>query len=205
MQATTNDRPHKSNRGFTLLEMLVAVTIVLILVALVIPARNSMLAGGKTIQCVSKLKSWSTAISLYSSENQGVLVANQPEPPYEPWASLGNAGPYWRYFIKDNLKEASTVLLLRRCPAESSTAPSYAFNKAIHNLRLASILRPGKTPVLVDCTPNKLYLLNTAADWMAGISARHANKANVLFLDGHVETLAKESILALRQDDPTIP
>lgn len=198
-------RPSSGRNAFTLLELVVAVSIVLILAALVFPLRDSFLAGGKTVQCISRLKSWSSAISSYSAENQGVVVAYQIESPYEPWASLGDAGPYWRYFINNNLKEGKVVQLLRRCPADPTTAPSYAFNKAIHNMRLAAVARLAKTLLLVDSKPNVLYLENSDASWSDRIVTRHANKANVLFLDGHVETLDREAILALRQENPATP
>jgi len=191
-----------NRKGFTLVEVLAAIAIIALLVVISVPATKSVMAGGKRTQCVSHLKSWAYAFSSYAAENQGVLVAYQND---QPWASIATGAPYWRYFITDNLKQGQTVRLLRECPADSSKLPGYSFNKALQNKRVFAIEKPSKTIVLADSTPNRLYFLNSGGDWSSNVVPRHGNNANVLFIDGHVETLTKNDILDVWRENPVLP
>lgn len=67
-----NMPPHQQRpRGFTLLELLVAVAIVAILAALLLPTVNSMVSASKAAACVSNLRTLGAALQTYIAENDG--------------------------------------------------------------------------------------------------------------------------------------
>ncbi len=62
--------------GFTLIELLVVISIVVMLMALLLPALQRARKQARAVVCQANLKQWGTTIALYTEENQGRLPQN---------------------------------------------------------------------------------------------------------------------------------
>jgi len=61
----------KYKKGFTLLEIMIVVSIIAILVAIIIPRIKKMEGRAKMVSCISNLKNIATAVNIYSNETMG--------------------------------------------------------------------------------------------------------------------------------------
>ncbi len=93
--------------AWTLMEMLVAIVIIVILAALVIPALSSALERGKAAKCMANMRSIGVAVAAYASENDGRFPrggwgdgGNSWSPPVTPGATLGWLVDIWSYIGK---------------------------------------------------------------------------------------------------------
>jgi prepilin-type N-terminal cleavage/methylation domain-containing protein len=71
-----------SDRAFTLVELLVVITIVAILAALLLPALAAAKANGKRITCISNLRQIGLAVRTYSIDYGGLIPYGPKAPPF---------------------------------------------------------------------------------------------------------------------------
>ncbi len=60
-----------SNRGFTLVELLVVIGIIALLIAILMPALSSARAQAKSVASLSNLRQLGIGLTLYRNENRG--------------------------------------------------------------------------------------------------------------------------------------
>ena len=60
---------HKRLRGFTLVELLVVISIIALLLSIMMPALNLARRQAKKVICLTNLKQWALAFSMYTLEN----------------------------------------------------------------------------------------------------------------------------------------
>ena len=65
----------RSNRAFSLVELLVVIGIIAILISMLLPAMNKARESAKTLQCATQLRQIGVAIHAYASSNRGMTPA----------------------------------------------------------------------------------------------------------------------------------
>ncbi len=94
--------------GFTLVELLVVIGIIVVLIGLLIPALRKARQASMRTQCLANIRSMETAQMLYASEQHNLLV----EPGDGSYAVQGS----WIGMLEPYAGKA----LVRRCPADAS-------------------------------------------------------------------------------------
>ncbi len=230
--------------GFTLIEILIVITIIVVLAGIVFTASRKMLSSARSATCAGNLREVSVAVAGYSADNHMKIppyVLNNPDgtgysPLFEVLRPYLGGG--------DRLTEISAC----ECPEQKITKSDpleftlgYSGNPQLlvngrdsdHGgsqapedlgplVRMAAVHRPAEVFLFIDAGQREpsgwaTTILNKvgksggeskANDQMTGrpfmddepepgggsVYYRHNGKANVLFLDGHVESIQKGEI-----------
>jgi prepilin-type N-terminal cleavage/methylation domain-containing protein/prepilin-type processing-associated H-X9-DG protein len=83
----------KQHKGFTLVELLVVVSIIAILLAVLVPALNGARRQAKKVVCSSNLKQLSAAFEMYLQENRRNVFMQA----YYGTNDTGEPGTFWYY------------------------------------------------------------------------------------------------------------
>ncbi len=83
---STSSDAHR--RGFTLVELLVVMSVIALLIALLLPALGKAMAASKTASCQVNFRSLGQAFAQYASDNKGLLARQEiADPSTNPTAS----------------------------------------------------------------------------------------------------------------------
>lgn len=191
-------------KAFTLLEILVVVTIAIVLMALLFPVGKYMLEAANGSACVANLRTMGSLISLYGAENQGKVPAPYDMGSKEYWSDMllpyaGSDTVPGKEFgcpslDKNKVGEKGRTYGMPRTDQMDST------DKYI---RMLSVDEKGNEVLLVD----SMFLYNSekGQSYRIGqgndnrlLHLRHNGRANVLFMDMHVEPVGKDDLSRLR-------
>lgn len=198
-----------ASRAFTLVELLVAITVIAILAALALSALARTRTASQAITCRNNLKQWGVATHLFAADHDDLLPpegASAPtesellNPSYQGWyiqlPEQLNLPAYrdmpWRtnWLVPPENSIWICPANSRRCNASPSTNNlfHYCLNEHVngtgsanHQMPMASVRRPSQVVWLFDNGK-----LAAVAQWNNVHSNLHNRGAQFVFLDGHV-------------------
>ena len=111
---------HKA-RGFTLIELLVVISIIVLLMAILLPTLQRIKKQAKAVACQSNLRQWGTIWATISLDNDGYLPYWRRDEPRPDWPGFfgGWWGPYGYYWDKDSYDSTKGI---RCCPMATKPA-----------------------------------------------------------------------------------
>jgi len=211
-----------SLKAFTLVEILVVVSIIAILATIAFQVGKSMAERGNSTKCVNNLRQIGMAIAQYSIENDGYLPYSADLDSlgfshYEtPLPILLNVGTNSSSFKTSTAYNKPTAKHPFNCPSCKTTNRTYTAN--MHALsfkgdslwplrKLSSMNDVSRLILIADDTGGDPAPNNGAQDqfdkstYLSRIGIRHNGKANVLFADFHVEQLSKTNFEILKETE----
>ncbi|RYZ86623.1 MAG: prepilin-type N-terminal cleavage/methylation domain-containing protein [Proteobacteria bacterium] len=207
MKATSQYRNHCTS-GFTLIEILLALAIVALLVALLFTVFSSTRNKSRMTSCASNLHQIHLALAQYSSDSSGLL------PPYPSQLTAAGTSPPASSACLEQSSELVSSLLsytrsnsIWRCPSDnSSTSPrtSSCSNTLVNNSTSYnyqgwdwSIDQKGISAVGLDYLrgdASKRSLIQDDSTCPDGGSQygeyNHGRQWNRVFFDGHIKTFS---------------
>ena len=189
--------------GFTLIELLVVMAVMAILASLLLPVLTRAKEKAKATQCLSNLRQWNLALSLYLHDNddaiprrgQGVQPLHdidRPEDWFNALPPLIGLPTYLAMVTNGTIpKPGDTSVYV--CPTARPTTNDYFLSYAMNFYlsptlratphRLSEIPHPSSLSFMVDggCA----YSSAVPSSKPYSVQPRHTQRANVTFLDGH--------------------
>lgn len=208
-----------SSPGFTLLEMLVAISIVLVLAVVGASATKQAMGAAAAAKCQANLRQTLSGILLYAGENNAELpLHNRGDgTTVTGWWHMTDIAPYVQYEHKSGVNDLAQVY---RCPEDklfglkdSSGAwaleeISFGYNVqmgkggksgAYRPVRLGQINNPSQKILIGDSGHKSedgevAYTLNPTDGTRQLPIARHHGKYHIGFADGHVAVVIPEDL-----------
>lgn len=197
----------KSHRvaAFSLLEMLIAIGILAVLAALILPAIQRSMQRADQARCLANLRQIYAGVIAYVSDNAGCLPPNRVPgkawfqgvfPDYLPIAKVfacpaDKAG----FTARDPAKPNGKVSYGPLAPDSAATQEVSPFNK-----RLAAFSKPSVSVLLTEghvagCQLGEDWYRNYPA-WISRVPQAHdgGRRASVLFLDGHISPMSRSEL-----------
>lgn len=205
----------KSNLGFSLVELMVVIGILIILSGLIGTGVSRLRANGKRTQCMNNLRAYGTELVSYLDDNKGRFPTSTDKNDLRAWFNI-LAERLKRPRMADLVppQQDATDFSVRIpndddfiCPsmvyerkAHQAYYCSYAINKDLVNMgkkaRIQNIKDPSYFIFLCETpTPaNAMVDLNTLTSNNENLSYRHRSSTIACFADGHVDAITKTAM-----------
>jgi len=198
--------------AFSLVELLVTISIIAILAALLLPALANAKSKAHQTECEGNLRQWGLAFRMYADDNQdflprrgqGVQVLAQIDRP-EDWFNA--LPPYFKLssfetMVTNNVKPVAHANSVFICPIAEDPGAAYFLpygmnmNLCPWNLpvptKFADVHQPELVVAMADA-PGP-YASTFPSTHSYSPIARHASKINLLFLAGNVQSFAGDYV-----------
>jgi len=198
-------QPPLQVRGFTLVELLVVITLIVVLAGVGFPAITKMRSNADKTKCTEQLREWGIILAAYAGENEGKVDWNRWESistkvedasVYLPYMSSGSVD----VTIKDDQGSFNKLFAMRNCPAKkfvkvpggpnppvtyAMTRPSPHVSTSIGGgyTYLAKITNPSRFIFMMDSLDSAKGTLNDGGAittsvkplTQVGVNLRHSN------------------------------
>jgi prepilin-type N-terminal cleavage/methylation domain-containing protein/prepilin-type processing-associated H-X9-DG protein len=208
--------------AFTLIEVLVVTAIIGLLAGMVLSALGQARERGRSARCVSNLRQWGLALQLYIGDHddfiprrgQGVqplALINRPEDWFNCLPRYFNVQPYSNLVALGQMPHAGDNSLFID-PSAKYPGGTYFLPYAM-NMYLSPWIRPQQHKLSEIPNPEQLaFMADTLGPYAStvpsqlgySVQARHAGRANVVFVDGRVQSFTG-SYLGCGVGEPSRP
>ena len=203
----------RTQRGFTLTELIVVLAIVSLLMSFLLPGLAVARRKSRTAVCVNNLRQVGLAMAHYAAEHDDQIPLELAAGGWAPSPAVEGQGPlawlvdtaYAGKGKKDKDDEGASPMLtpkeamsflrycgddrILQCPEQGHGAGvSYGKNGRLAG-RFKQVSNPSETPVVFDATKGVSYRYSD-------MDARHIGFANCLYADSHVDAIEFNPLLA---------
>lgn len=178
-------------QGFSLIEIIVALAIVLVLSALILFSYARFLDRSHSLQCQSHVRYLGSLIQLYASDHDNNLLPAEAPSPYYYWYNMLDR---YGYLNLDELRSYDDNFM--RCPARDVKLPRYQLNTMHYGMNIfpGFLIRgkPGTFKMTRIQNPNNTFLLgeiSTGAAIYGKLTTAaypHDGKITLYFANGSV-------------------
>lgn len=174
-------------RAFTLVELLSAMAILAILIALLVPSFRSINEKGKTTRCLSNLRTLGTGVAAYLGDNDNTLPLFSSSSSNWVW----DISPYLPIPVQPFSVSKRSILFCPKAyslaskPISSGATTYYGINERVSGFRMLQIRVPSKTALFTDSsTP---AAISVRIDRPPSLIHGTPQAAMVLYADFHVD------------------
>ncbi|HVU86194.1 MAG TPA: prepilin-type N-terminal cleavage/methylation domain-containing protein [Pirellulales bacterium] len=208
--------------AFTLVELLVAIAVMGVLLALLLPAVQQARQSARRVTCLSNLHEWSVALQHFVEihdgylprRGQGVQQTSQltrPDDWFNALPTYMEQRPYselWQQGIQPRPEQASVW----NCPEALDTGQTIFFAYGM-NMWLSTWNAPQPDSIeKVGPTSTMVFMADGPGPYCSILPskqpyspvARHGGLVNIAFLDGHVTSLSGD-LVGCGVGDPQLP
>lgn len=201
--------------GFSLVEMLVAIGIVLILAVLAVGGVSRMLQSAQRAHCLSNLRQWGVAVNLFVADHDDTFPLSFPYNDGRAWYNAGYS-LVTDYILNgpndaEGQRRWNLGLGINGCPAHADnkvkTNPPKLYSSYSYNFHLGQpspaasgaggyfgkrsrIKNPANVLMIVDA-PTNMEVSGFSRFTPERIGKCHDGHFNAVYVDGHVESRAE--------------
>ena len=191
--------------GFSLIELLVVISIIALLVGILLPALSGARRSAQRVTCSSNLRQMGLTISMYSNDHDDLYPVARPIP--LPFAAFNDTDPPLYEVMAAYLPigDAPDTNAIYRCPDDDTVYPlagmSYVYSPSVAGTTLTEVLNRGFIQRM-NWTEAQIEVASDFDGEEGGtdfaledggevnVPKRHF-KRNILFADGHVDIVVK--------------
>jgi prepilin-type processing-associated H-X9-DG protein len=193
--------------GFTLVEILIIISVIALLAALLFPVIANVREQARITTCASNLRQTGLAIQQYAIDHRGFYPTINPPRPNCTW--VDKLAPYVKSPRVFECPSFPDAIYVPGCPPRGTvTGPvigGYAMNDlraGQPNVHASRFKQPSRTIVVLDGSGMGTGFVNPGRDPITSVEdllqrdvvVRHNGGDNVLMADGHVKWLRLEAM-----------
>jgi len=183
-------------KTFTLIELLIVVSIIIILMSMLLPALGKAREKGRTILCAKNAATLGQCLNMYADDNNGYYMRNCAESNYNHGWYHPSASTFPSYYGNKSYYDMFKVNIVTDCPsrevgygASIGLHIDYGYNYEMSLKKISGIANPTQKITFFD---SNLYFCSTNSAsswyWQSGILPLvHNSGFNAVFADGHVK------------------